>query len=92
METTGNWRIPLDRAIDIPIDSTPWNRHDSRWFYLIQDVLRHEPGVMWMDSSVRFKSNAFHIYHDQLRNNSGILLFGATIHSNFAVTNPAMYS
>ena len=54
-------------------------------------MLKEFPGVLWIDSSIRFISNNFSIIFQKAVESDGMLALTSTGHSNFAVTHPHMY-
>src|SRR6218665_3099530 len=54
-------------------------------------MLKEFPGVLWIDSSIRFISNNFSSIFQKAVESDGMLALTSTGHSNFAVTHPHMY-
>ena len=55
-------------------------------------MLREHETILWMDSTIRFRSpNMDSIRQQMLTSSSDIMLLDGTGHSIFAATHPAMY-
>ncbi|KAI0238690.1 hypothetical protein LSAT2_010574 [Lamellibrachia satsuma] len=59
---------------------------------IIQEVLRQYPAVFWMDASFRWMTPNMTQLYQRAIDSDGFVLFGRTIHSNYAVTHPGMYA
>ena len=68
------------------------NLHNYAWKPLIiQQLLAEFDGVLWFDSSIRFKRNMTHLKERMVRYNSGFQYYvGATGHSIVSATHPRM--
>ena len=68
------------------------NLHNYAWKPLIiQQLLAEFDGVLWFDSSIRFKRNMTHLKERMVRYKSGFQYYvGATRHSIVSATHPRM--
>jgi hypothetical protein len=55
-------------------------------------MLLDQPGIFWIDASVRFKNSSLNFVQQQIINESrGVLMFDNAVHSIFQATHHTMY-
>lgn len=79
--------IPHFQAIS---HKKPWHFQIAKAF-VIAEALRFHSAVLWMDASIRLKTNNFERIFAKAVNSSGLVFFSTVYHSTYSVTPPGMF-